>query len=75
MRLQKLAYFLRFFFLLLYIKVCENTKNKKEKKSEEIKTKFWLLISWKWLRQFSSNLVRGVAYLAGTSAVKLVSVG
>ena len=48
---------------------------KDKKKYEEIKTKFWPLISRKWLRRFSSNLVCGVAYLAGTSVAKLVSIG
>ena len=59
-------------------KVCEKTKNKKivkKKKNQEIKTKFWALISRKWLWQFSSNLVCGVAYLAGTSAANLVPIG
>ena len=48
---------------------------RKDEENEEIKTNFWALISRKWLRRFSSNLVCGVAYLAGTSAAKLVPIG
>ena len=46
-----------------------------EKKPEEIKMKLWSLISQKWLGRFPSNLVCGVAYLVGTSVVKLILIG
>ena len=62
---------------LCFIAIFQNVRKeeKKTKKNEEIKTNFWALISRKWLRRFSSNLVCGVAYLAGTSAAKLVPIG
>ena len=45
-----------------------------EKKTKKIKMKLWPLISQKWLQKFPSNLVCGMAYLAGTSVVKLVPI-
>ena len=34
-----------------------NEEDEEEEKNEEIKTKFCLLVSRKWLERFSSNLV------------------
>ena len=47
----------------------------RRKKNEEIKMKLWPLISQKRLGRFPSNVVCGVAYLAGTPVVKLVPIG
>ena len=62
---------------LCFIAIFQNVRKeeKKNKKNEEIKTNFWALISRKWLWRVSSNLVCGVAYLADTSAAKLVPIG
>ena len=45
-----------------------------EEKIEEIKTKFCLLVSQKWLERFSSNLVCGLPLLAGISLANVVSI-
>ena len=63
------------FVFIAIFNVCKKTKNKNKKKIEEIKMNVWALISRKWLRRVSSSLVCGVAYLAGTSAAKLVPTG
>ena len=46
-----------------------------EEKNEEIKTKFFSLVSRKWLERFSSNLVCRLPLLAGTSVANLVPIG
>ena len=46
-----------------------------EDKNDEIKTKFCSLVSRKWLERFSSNLVRRLPLLAGTSVANLVPIG
>ena len=38
-------------------RILGSVKNEVEEKNEEIKTKFCLLVSRKWLERFSSNLV------------------
>ena len=37
-------------------RILQSVQNE-EQKNEEIKMKFCLLVSWKWLERFSSNLV------------------
>ena len=46
-----------------------------EEENEEIKMNFWLLVTRKWLEQFSLNLVCRLSYLVGTSVAKLVPIG
>ena len=46
-----------------------------EEKNEEKKSKLWPLVSRKWLKRFSSNLVCGLLYLAGISVATLVLIG
>ena len=46
-----------------------------EEENEEIKTKFFSLVSRKWLERFSSNLVCRLPLLAGTSLANLVPIG
>ena len=41
---------------MFYGEFCEVCEMKKEK-NEEIKTNFCSLVSWKWLKRFSSNVV------------------
>ena len=48
---------------------------KSRRKNEEIKTKFWLLVSRNELRLFSSNLVCCLPFLVGTSVANLISIG
>ena len=64
---------------LCFIAIFQSVRKDEEKKfffkNEEIKTNIWALISGKWLRRFSSNLVCGVVYLADTFAAKLVPIG
>ena len=38
-------------------RILRSVKNEVEEKNEQIKTKFCLLVSRKWLERFSSNLV------------------
>ena len=38
-------------------RILRSVRNEVEEKNEEIKTKFCLLVSRKWLERFSSNLV------------------
>ena len=45
------------------------------KEVEEKKLKLWSLVSLKWLERFSSNLVCGLPYLAGSSVATLVLIG
>ena len=54
-----------------------NVRNEEveEEKNEEIKTKFYSLVSRKWLERFSSNLVCRLPLLAGTSLANLVPIG
>ena len=52
-----------------------NEEVEEEKKNEEIKTKFCLLVSRKWLERLSSNLVCRLPLLAGTSLANLVPIG
>ena len=68
----------KFVFIAIFVK-CTKRKIEapvapygKEKKNREIKMKLWSLIFQQWVGRFPSNLVCGVAYLAGTSVVKLV---
>ena len=46
-----------------------------KEKNEEKKTKFWPIVSRKWMERFSSNMECGLPYLAGTSVATLVSIG
>ena len=46
-----------------------------EEKNEEKKPKLWPLVSRKWLERFSSNLVCGLPYFAGSSVATLVLIG
>ena len=48
---------------------------KEEEKNEEKQPKLWPLVSRKWLKRFSSHLVCGLPYLAGTSVATLISKG
>ena len=43
-----------------------------KEKNEEIKTKFWLLVSQKCLERFSSNLACRLLVLGSTSVANLV---
>ena len=52
-------------------RILQSVQNEEEK-NEEIKMKFWLLVSQKCLERFSSNLVCRLPYLAGTSVANLV---
>ena len=38
-------------------RILRNVRNEVEEKNEEIKTKFYSLVSQKWLERFSSNVV------------------
>ena len=53
----------------------EEEVEEQEEKNEEKKPKLWPLVSRKWLERFSSHLVCGLPYLAGTSVATLVSIG
>ena len=48
---------------------------RKEEVEEEKKPKLWPLVSRKWQKRFSSNLVCGLPYLAGISVATLVLIG
>ena len=50
-------------------------KEEVEEKNEEKKPKLWPLVSRKLLERFSSNLVCGLPYLAGSSVATLISIG
>ena len=39
------------------------------------KSKFWQLVSWKWLERFPSNLECRLPWLAGNSVANLVPIG
>ena len=56
-------------------RILRNEEEVEEEKNEEIKTKFCLLVSRKWLERFSSNLVCRLPLLAGTSLANLVPIG
>ena len=48
---------------------------KRRKKSNENKTNFYPLISWKLLERFSSNLLCGLLVQGGTSVENLAPIG
>ena len=50
-------------------------KEEVEEENEEKKPKLWPLVSRKRLERFSSNLVCGLPYLAGSSVATLVLIG
>ena len=58
-------------------RILQSVRNEDEekKKNQEIKTKFCLLVSRKWLERYSSNLVCRLPTLGGTSLANLVSIG
>ena len=55
--------------------ILRSVQKEVEEKNEEKKPYLWLLVSRKWLEQFSSNLECGLPYLVGTSVATLVSIG
>ena len=57
--------------MVFYGKFCEVCEMNKK----EIKAKFWLLVSKKWLEGFSSKLVCRLPYLACTSIANVVPIG
>ena len=60
---------------LRFIAISASVQKHEEEKNKEKKSKFWQLVSRKWLERFRSNLECRLPWKAGNSVANLVPIG